>query len=186
MHTYHAHFQVSTAHAYICTCMRMIMMMHERADPSMPWHGLAWWQPHLHSMWSILCIDHIRHLVCIECVIFWYPIHTCYVWDQAVQQEKKFRWDWCFLYWNIFFKFQLWYWIQIYTTKYSNLLLIILILVWIVCSTYRKGEILMQKWHVTSQFVYCYIIHAILSGVGVMAAISRGLKFLDTNLNMWD
>ena len=27
-----------------------------------------------------------------------------------------------------FFKFQLWYWIQIYTTKYSNLLLIILIL----------------------------------------------------------
>ena len=29
--------------------------------------------PHLHSimsMWSILCIDHIRHLVCIECVIF--------------------------------------------------------------------------------------------------------------------
>ena len=28
-------------------------------------------------MWSILCIYHIRHLVCIECVIFWYPIHTC-------------------------------------------------------------------------------------------------------------
>ena len=55
-----------------------------------------------------------------------------------------------------FFKFKLWYWIQIYTTKYSNLLLIILILVWIVCSTYRKGEILIQKWHVTSQFVYCY------------------------------
>ena len=53
------------------------------------------------------------------------------------------------------FKFQLWYWIQIYTTKYSNLLLIILILVWIVCSTYRKGEILMQRWHVTSQ--YCYM-----------------------------
>ena len=65
-----------------------------------------------------------------------------------------------------FFLFQLWYcWIQIYTTKYSNLLLIILILVWIVCSTYRKGEILMQKWHVTSQFVYCYLVlHAILSG----------------------
>ena len=39
-----------------------------------------------------------------------------------------------------FFKFQLWYWIQIYTTKYSNLLLIILILVWIVCSTYREKE----------------------------------------------
>ena len=28
---------------------------------------------HLHSMWSILCIDHIRHLVCIECVIFGTP-----------------------------------------------------------------------------------------------------------------
>ena len=46
--------------------------------------------PHLHSMWSIRCIDHIRHLVCIECVIFWYPIHTCYVWDQAVQQDFFF------------------------------------------------------------------------------------------------
>ena len=60
---------------------------------------------HLHSKWSILCIDHIRHLVCIECVIFWYPIHTCYVWDQAVQQDFFMRWDWCILYWNIFFYF---------------------------------------------------------------------------------
>ena len=34
---------------------------------------------------------HIRHLVCIECVIFWYPIHTCYVWDQAVQQDFFMR-----------------------------------------------------------------------------------------------
>ena len=42
---------------------------------------LASLHSHLHSMWSIL-IDHIRH-------IFWYPIHTCYVWDQAVQQEKN-------------------------------------------------------------------------------------------------
>ena len=109
--------------------------------------------PHLHSKWSILCIDHIRHLVCIECVIFWYPIHTCYVWDQAVQQDFFMRWDWCILYWNIFLNFNC----TVYTTKYSNLLLIILILVWIVCSTYRKGEILMQKWHVTSQFVYCYM-----------------------------
>ena len=30
-------------------------------------------------------------LVCIECVIFWYPIHTCYVWDQAVQQDFFIR-----------------------------------------------------------------------------------------------
>ena len=80
-----------------------------------------------------------------------------------------------------FFKFQLWYWNQIYTTKYSNLLLIILILVWNVCSTYRKGEILMQKWHVTSQFVYCFftchslgllvlVLRLSLSGVGVRTA----------------
>ena len=132
--------------------------------------------PHLHSMsmWSILCIDHIRHLVCIECVIFWYPIHTCYVWDQAVQQEKNFRWDWCILYWNIFFNFscdiefkftlpniQSGRWCCSSDVRISSWvnpeLLIILILVWIVCSTYRKGEILMQKWHVTSQFVYCYM-----------------------------
>ena len=24
---------------------------------------------------TLYCLDHIRHLVCIECVIFWYP-HT--------------------------------------------------------------------------------------------------------------
>ena len=91
---------------------------------------------------------------------------------EAVQQDFFMRWDWCILYWNIFFKFQLWYyyWIQIYTTKYSNLLLIILILVWIICSTFWKGEILMQKWHVTSQFVYCYnTCHTkSVSGVGVL------------------
>ena len=59
--------------------------------------------------------------------------------------------------WNIFLNFSCDIELKIYTTKYSNLLLIILILLWIVCSTYRKGEILMQKWHVTSQFVYCYM-----------------------------
>ena len=58
-----------------------------------------------------------------------------------------------------FFKFQLWYWIQIYTTKYSNLLLIILILVWIVCSTYRKGEILMQKWHMSPANLFTVTCH---------------------------
>ena len=116
-------------------------------------------KPHLHSKWSILSVltTYGTLIVCIECVIFWYPIHTCYVWDQAVQQDFFMRWDTVHSLLKYFFKFQLWYWIQIYTTKYSNLLLIILILVWLVCSTYRKGEILMQKWHVTSQFVYCYM-----------------------------
>ena len=61
--------------------------------------------PHLHSMWSIHCIDHIRHLVCIEWVIFWYPIHTCYVWDQAVQSIIFMRQDWCILYGNILLNF---------------------------------------------------------------------------------
>ena len=114
---------------------------------------------HLHSKWSILCIDHIRHLVCIECVIFWYPIHTCYVWDQAVQQDFFYAVRLVHSLLKYFFKFQLWYWIQIYTTKYSNLL-ITLILVWIVCSTYRKGEILMQKWHNNNNLMkHFYIAH---------------------------
>ena len=30
--------------------------------------------PHLHSKWSIYHMDHM----CIECVIFWHPIHMCY------------------------------------------------------------------------------------------------------------
>ena len=78
-----------------------------------------------------------------------------------------------------FFKFQLWYWIQIYTTKYSNLLLIILILlVWIACSTYRKGEILMQKWHVCHQPI-CLLLHAILSGVGVHKAMHTMYELYD-------
>ena len=33
---------------------------------------------------------------------------------------------------------------------------IIQILVWIIGSTYRKGEILKQIWHVNRQFVHCY------------------------------
>ena len=35
-------------------------------------------------------------------------------------------------------------------------ILIFRLLVWSFGSTYRKGEILKQKWHVNSQFVYCY------------------------------
>ena len=57
-----------------------------------------------------------------------------------------------------FFKFQLWSWIQLYTTKYSNLILIFrYFLVWIFGSTYREGEILKQKWHVNSQLFHCYM-----------------------------
>ena len=43
-------------------------------------------------------------------------------------RKKKFRWDWCILYWNIFLNFSCDIELKIYTTKYSNLLLIILIL----------------------------------------------------------
>ena len=114
------------------------------------------WNTHLHSKWSILCIDHIRHLVCIECYFLVPHTHVlCMGSGSATGFFYAVRLVHSLL--KYFFKFQLWYWIQIYTTKYSNLLLIILILVWIVCSTYRKVEILMPKWHVTSQFVYCYM-----------------------------
>ena len=67
-----------------------------------------------------------------------------------------------------FFKFQLWYWIQFYTTKYSNLILIFRLLVWIFGSTYRKGEILKQKWHVICQQSICLLLHEIHMGVAVV------------------
>ena len=121
---------------------------------------------HLHSMWSILCIDHIRHLVCIECVIFWYPIHTCYVWDQAVQQDFFIRWDWCILYWNILSSFSCDIWIQIYTTKYSNLLLIILIISLNCLQHIQKRRNFDAK--VTCHQPICLLLHDILSGVGVI------------------
>ena len=82
-----------------------------------------------------------------------------------MQQEKKFRWDWCILYWNIFFYFSCDIELKIYTTKYSNLLLIILILVWIVCSTLQKRRNFDAK--VTCHQPICLLLHAILSGVGV-------------------
>ena len=44
------------------------------------------------------------------------------------------------------------------------------IFVWIFDSTYRKGEILMQKWHVNSQFVL--LLHEIHIGVGVVSSSS--------------
>ena len=98
-------------------------------------------------------MDHILHLVCIWGQYF-LACHThvlcmgsgsasaLFLAPGLVHSLLKY-----------FFKFQLWYWIQLYTTKYSNLILIFrYILVWIFGSTYRKGEILKQKWHVNSQF----------------------------------
>ena len=113
-------------------------------------------RPHLHSMWSILYWPHTALSVYLVCYFLVPHTHVlCMGSGSATGKKYQVRLVHSLL--KYFFKFQLWYWIQIYTTKYSNLLLIILILVWIVCSTYRKGEILMQKWHVTSQFVYCYM-----------------------------
>ena len=59
-----------------------------------------------------------------------------YVWYQAVQQVFLPVERLVHSLPKYFFKFQLWYWIQAYTTKYSNLILIIIqILVWIIGST---------------------------------------------------
>ena len=122
--------------------------------PLMPLHQWA----HLHSMWSIYYLYWPHTPLSVYRVCYFLVPHThvlCMGSGSATGFFYAVRLVYSLL--KYFFKFQLWYWIQIYTTKYSNLLLIILILVWIVCSTYRKGEILMQKWHVTSQFVYCYM-----------------------------
>ena len=92
-------------------------------------------------------MDHILHLVCIW---GWYFLAahthvlcmgsgsaTCFFpAPRLVHSLPKY-----------FFKFQLWYWIQLYTPtcpKYLNLILV-LILICIFGSTYRKGEILKQK-----------------------------------------
>ena len=116
-------------------------------------------------MWSILCIDHIRHLVCIECVIFWYPMgmawlgHThvlCMGSGSATGFFYQVRLVHSLV--KYFFKFQLWYWIQIYTTKYSNLLLIILIISLNCLQHIQKRRNFDAKvTYVTSQFVYCYM-----------------------------
>ena len=63
------------------------------------------------------------HLLCIfEGDIFRHPIHMYYVWYQAVQQDFFSSGEISALFAKIFFKFQLWYWIHIYTTKYSILI----------------------------------------------------------------
>ena len=120
--------------------------------------------PHLHSMWSILCIDHIRHLVCIECVIFWYPIHTCYVWDQAVQQENNSGEIGAFFP-EIFFKISvvilnsnLHYQIFKFVIDNSDISLNCL-------QHIQKRRNFDAK--VTCHQPICLLLHAILSGVGV-------------------
>ena len=131
---------------------------------SQKWHvtsQFVYCYTHLHSkcMVNTICIDHNTALSVYRVCYFLVP-HThvlCMGSGSATGFFYAVRLVHSLLKYFFKLKFQLWYWIQIYTTKYSNLLLIILILVWIVCSTYRKGEILMQKWHVTSQFVYCYM-----------------------------
>ena len=125
-------------------------------------------------MWSILCIDHIRHLVCIECYFLVPHTHVlCMGSGSATGFFYQVRLVHSLV--KYIFKFQLWYWIQIYTTKYSNLLLIILILVWlwIVCSTYRKGEILMQKWHMSPANLFTVTCHTKWSRSGRSSSTSK-------------
>ena len=67
-----------------------------------------------------------------------------------------------------FLKFQLWYWIKnLHYQIFKLMLLIILILVWIVCSTYRNEKRRNFDAKVTCHQPICLLLHAILSGVGV-------------------
>ena len=76
---------------------------------------LWWYFSHLHSKWSI----RTTYSTCVyfEGDIFGCP-YTCVMYGimQAVQQVFFRRQDYCILYWSIFFfKFLLWYWIQLFT-----------------------------------------------------------------------
>ena len=74
------------------------------------WHVLPVWdQAHLQFTQYVVNTLYWPHTaLSVYLVCYFLVPHThvlCIVWDQAVQQEKKFRWDWCILYWNIFLHF---------------------------------------------------------------------------------
>ena len=96
------------------------------------------------------------YLVCYFLVPHTY--HVLCMGSGSATGKKKFRWDWCILYWNIFFKFQLWYWIQ--NLHYQIFKFVIdnsdISLNCLLAHT-EKEKFWLQKWHVTSQFVYCYM-----------------------------
>ena len=113
-------------------------------------------------------MDHILHLVCIWGWYFLAPHTHVLCMGSGSATAWVFpapRLDLVHSLLKFFFLFQLWYWIQLYTTKYSNLILMFIqILVWIFGSTYRKGEILKQKWHTCQQSIVS-LLHEIHIGL---------------------
>ena len=107
--------------------------------------------------------------VYLRVIFFWHPIHMYYVWYQAVQQDFFSSGEISAFFAKIFFLISvvilnssLHYQIFKFDTN------IIQTLVWIIGSTYRKGEILKQIWHVNRQFLtVTRDMHGTRSGCGV-------------------
>ena len=124
---------------------------------------MAWRAPHLHSMWSILCIDHIRHLVCYFLVPHTHVL--CMGSGSATGKKIQVRLVHSLL--KYFFLFQLWYWIknlhyQIFKFVIDNSDISLNCLQHI-----QKRRNFDAK--VTCHQPICLLLHAILSGVGVGA-----------------
>ena len=121
---------------------------------------------HLHSKWSILCIDHIRHLVVYLVCYFLVP-HThvlCMGSGSATGKKNQVRLVHSLL--KYFLKFQLWYWIknlhyQIFKFVIDNSDISLNCLQHI-----QKRRNFDAK--VTCHQPICLLLHAILSGVGVL------------------
>ena len=80
----------------------------------------------------------------------------CYEWDQAVQQVFFSDAEISAFFAKIFFQISV---VILNSNLHYQIFKFdigIQILVWIIGSTYRKGEILKQEWHVNSQLFHCY------------------------------
>ena len=72
-----------------------------------------------------------------------------------------------------FFTFQLWYWIQVYTTKYSILILIFRFLFGLLVAQHTEKEKFWSKSDMST--VIFSLLHEIHNGVGVGDTITQGL-----------
>ena len=78
----------------------------------------------------------------------------------------------CYSLTNFFFLFQLWHWIQVYTTKSLNLIIHSAI----IGSTYKKGEFLeakleCQHWATGMYFTIAWDTHGTRSGLDVVVVV---------------
>ena len=137
-------------------------------------------------------MDHLLPLVYIWGDFFWHPIYVCVMYGIG-QCHRIFSSSILVHSWTkYFFRFHLWYWIQLCTTKYSNLILISF-RYWINGNTYSKGKILKQIWYVNRQIFS--LLHemcmALGLGRGIMHAMPMGMDwfrefFKMTSLWKWD